>query len=479
MRALLWFYIFSLGPPAWSLPRVPLVLFVGEQRVLNVPGLERYSIGAPHALTVYRLGRERLLLRAAAPLRTTLTIESRSEAKSALTTQDVAIWIDPTPAGAAPPGLRSALGFIAKIPEIQAIATDQGFILRGELTTREQAALLQDALALVPPPTLKSEISLSTELLQVGQAALTRAIGELPSPHPALECLVLDSQLWVRGSHTTLQERDTVARKLRAAFPLWEDQTQILREAARTAYFKVYLLEIERTRGMELGVRWPSSTGTITVTPQSGVQLTPWEMHLEHLEKAGDLQILSAPEISVITPGEGEFFSGGEIPIRVHNRFVSQTQWKPYGLSLKIKTIAAFPGQIRFEIQTEASHLDPATGSEGVPGMRINRLRTEIQATFGEPLMLTGLVQSQTSEAREGLPFFSRIPLLGRLFSTEHEQDERRELVVSVLAHAAPPPPPTARIGRALPRGHLPLRWLAPPERDTEIPEALLPEVLP
>jgi Flp pilus assembly secretin CpaC len=142
-------------------------------------------------------------------------------------------------------------------------------------------------------------------------------------------------------------------------------------------------------------------------------------------------------------------------------------QWKPHGLSLKLKALHSTPERVRLELQTESSQLDP-TRNPDLPAITANRIKTQIDADYGRPLFLSGLIKRQDSSSRAGLPFFSSLPLLGPLFGRDGTSEQHTELIAILLPSASPPSPPMPRVVSDFPHGKVPA-----------VRNGLLPEPLP
>jgi Flp pilus assembly secretin CpaC len=188
------------------------------------------------------------------------------------------------------------------------------------------------------------------------------------------------------------------------------------------------------------------------------------DLALSALEGDGSLKVLSNPELVVRAPGEAELFAGGEIPIRTRSQFSSNVNWKAFGLTLKLKVAQSSGERVRLEIFTEVSHLDSAISQGDIPGVQANRMKTEVDARYGTPLLLSGLLQQNMREQLKGLPVLRRIPIFGALFGSEDYVRERSELVAILLPASAPPSHAMGRLARSTPRGLVPppRHWLSP-----------------
>jgi type II secretory pathway component GspD/PulD (secretin) len=83
-------------------------------------------------------------------------------------------------------------------------------------------------------------------------------------------------------------------------------------------------------------------------------------------------------------------------------------------------------------------------------------MRTQVDAQFGTPLLLSGLLQEDIRKQARGIPGLRQIPILGALFGSEDFQKEQSELVAILLPQVLPPSPILGRVGESLPKGHIP-----------------------
>jgi Flp pilus assembly secretin CpaC len=121
--------------------------------------------------------------------------------------------------------------------------------------------------------------------------------------------------------------------------------------------------------------------------------------------------------------------------------------------------------KVRLDIQTEVSHIDQSMATkDGIPALQTNRMKTQVDARYGVPLLLSGLLQSENRENAKGLPFLRNIPVLGLLFGSEDYQNNRSELVAILLPSSTPPPAPIDKIMHYSPKGFLPppQTWISP-----------------
>jgi general secretion pathway protein D len=70
-----------------------------------------------------------------------------------------------------------------------------------------------------------------------------------------------------------------------------------------------------------------------------------------------------------------------------------------------------------------------------LPELEVRAIRTVVTVPDGGNVLLSGLMTETTSDQRSGIPFLMNLPILGRLFSTDFKDVERRNLLILVTAN--------------------------------------------
>ena len=449
--------------PASARELPPIILGLGEQRLLRAPGLTKYSLGNDNVKAI--------------PLESDSLLIKGLKAGAA----DIWVWKKDSP-----PEHRSiminSLGSLdsstsqktkeferalSRLDEVEVIYTGSetglGVVLRGEIYSMSESARVS-ALVEGYPDEVSDETELSSVLLDQGYSLLSNWVKK-SGKSDQIRVERQDSAVWVRGAITDALEKPLVEKKIRAIFPQAQLEIDSLPDNSPTIHFKVFLLELKRTHFSSLGLSWPPGQASAFQISTSGIrEALQLDIAIKALEGKGNAKVLSNPELVVRAPGEAELFSGGEIPIKTSTAYTSQVTWKSYGLTLKLKVTHVAGEKVRLDIMTEVSHLDSTTSSDNIPGVQANRMKTQVDARFGTPLLLSGLLQEGVREEAKGLPFLRRIPVLGALFGSEDYLAERSELVAILLPSAAPPPAPMGRFSKLIPKGPVPAprNWISP-----------------
>jgi general secretion pathway protein D len=61
-----------------------------------------------------------------------------------------------------------------------------------------------------------------------------------------------------------------------------------------------------------------------------------------------------------------------------------------------------------------------------------NKLHTEVAIQSGETIALAGLIKTEQGRGHSGLPYLSRIPVIGGLFGQQSHTNNRQEVLVLI-----------------------------------------------
>lgn len=216
--------------------------------------------------------------------------------------------------------------------------------------------------------------------------------------------------------------------------PTIENRLPLPIQVEPTFTVRVHLLELSKKAHKRLGLTWGNASHPFGRFAPGNFALNPaWDVTLHHLANEGLAKVLAEPFLSVKLGSSAELSAGGEFPIRTSEKFENRVHWKHYGIKLRIHIVGVAGRRVRSRIETESSQLDSALTVGGIPALRTNRLRTEIDATEGEAILLTGLFQSSSAKDIEKVPFLGNIPLIGELFKSRDFRNEESELLIALL----------------------------------------------
>ncbi|HSP91093.1 MAG TPA: type IV pilus secretin PilQ [Vicinamibacterales bacterium] len=156
------------------------------------------------------------------------------------------------------------------------------------------------------------------------------------------------------------------------------------------------------------------------------------DVALTALERKGQGKILSQPRVMMQNNFEAEMTQGVQIPIQtVSNNTVTVT-FKDAALTLKVKPQITASNTVMMSITLENASPDYSRSVNGIPPIDTQRAITQVLVNDAETMVIGGIMKSQETSAKDGVPYISRIPLLGWLFRRDTFAEELRELLIFI-----------------------------------------------
>ncbi len=157
------------------------------------------------------------------------------------------------------------------------------------------------------------------------------------------------------------------------------------------------------------------------------------DIRLSALENRGDGRVLSSPKVLTLDNQPARIEQGVSIPFLSVSAAGTQTQFVDATLRLEVTPQVTNDGRVLMDIRVTDNAPDPSiTGADGQPAIRRNEAETQVLSLDGETIVIGGIFTRTTTENLSGIPWFSRIPLLGFLFRNTQNVDQRRELLVFI-----------------------------------------------
>jgi pilus assembly protein CpaC len=241
----------------------------------------------------------------------------------------------------------------------------------------------------------------------------------------------------LEGDCRTQKEKELAEELAGEVFRGYRSHLRIPFEYGGRLRFRAKILEVMRTGAQSLGFDWAGAVpNALQVSKDFTKASFSLAAGLKIMERRGQARVLSQPELLLNEKGIAELKAGGEIPIPTRSRNSASVQWKPYGFMLKLELPGMSRQSARAKVTVEISSLDPANGTEGIPGIRMSRMETMVDMEIGKPVLLSGLMEKRQNRNLSLLPGLGDIPLLGELFRSREFQENQSELVILLEADA-------------------------------------------
>lgn len=149
------------------------------------------------------------------------------------------------------------------------------------------------------------------------------------------------------------------------------------------------------------------------------------------------------------------FLSGGELPIPIAGGLgTTGVQYREFGIQLNTVPYVLGNGRIRLEVETRVSDQDLSNivtiNGTTTTAFRTNSANTQVEMSFGEALVIAGLVSRRAFGNSQKLPFFGELPWIGAAFSRKQFTESETELIIMVTPELVSPMSP-AEIPAVLP----------------------------
>ena len=163
------------------------------------------------------------------------------------------------------------------------------------------------------------------------------------------------------------------------------------------------------------------------------------------LDEVTDVRLLQTPSVFVRNNAQATLNVGTKVPINSVSintlgttGTYSQVQYIDTGVILKVRPRVTREGTVFLDIVQEVSSAgavpsgcDP-TQSACNPPIDTRRVRTEAAVQSGDTIMLAGLISDRNENGSSGVPFLSRLPVVGALFGKKTQNEDRQEVIVLI-----------------------------------------------
>jgi len=150
-------------------------------------------------------------------------------------------------------------------------------------------------------------------------------------------------------------------------------------------------------------------------------------------ENQGDVRVISSPKIATLDNKEASVEQGLRIPyLKLTTEGTVTTDFIDANLKLTVTPHVTNDGNILMKIDVKKDAPDKTVQVQGVPSIDKKEAITEALVRDNGVVVIAGIYTITKTNGVEGIPLFSKIPLLGWLFKTEAKEDERKDLLIFI-----------------------------------------------
>ncbi|TAG08624.1 MAG: hypothetical protein EAZ42_09920 [Verrucomicrobia bacterium] len=170
-------------------------------------------------------------------------------------------------------------------------------------------------------------------------------------------------------------------------------------------------------------------------------------IYLNALQTKTDFTVLSRPSIFTSNNQKGVISSGERIAIPTNSNSFSNggastnIEYQDVVLKLEVIPLVNSENEITLQIallndEQNGTQTIQGAGNNGddltVPRISTREILTTVTVPNNETIVLGGLIIKRDNETSDGIPILSDIPLLGKLFSSNLDTNDRSELIVFI-----------------------------------------------
>jgi general secretion pathway protein D len=221
----------------------------------------------------------------------------------------------------------------------------------------------------------------------------------------------------------------------------------------------VEVLEIKRSRMLELGVAWPTAlalaplqgaAGALTIDQlrrldSSTIGVSGLTAAVKASKVDGDSNTLAHPRIRVRNKEKAKVVIGDKVPNITtivspgNGGFASESiNYTDVGLTLNVEPTVYLNNEVGIRISLEVSNvIDSVTTKAGSTAYRIGTrsATTMLQLKDGENQVLAGLLNNEDRTSGTKIPALGSLPIVGRLFGSGTDVNDKTEIVLSITPH--------------------------------------------
>lgn len=219
---------------------------------------------------------------------------------------------------------------------------------------------------------------------------------------------------------------------------------------------EVEVLEVKRDDLLKLGVQWPNQ---LALTPlASGSALTLDDLKrvnstrlsasignttINAKQTNGVTNLLANPRIRVRNHEKAKIMIGDKVPVVTTTSTATglvsdNVQYLDVGLKLDVQPDVHLQDEVSIKIALEVSSITgQSTTNSGTVLYQIGTRNadTTLRLRDGETQILGGLINDSDAKSASGVPGLTSLPILGRLFSSQQDERNKTEIVLSITPH--------------------------------------------
>ena len=241
----------------------------------------------------------------------------------------------------------------------------------------------------------------------------------------------------------------TTGSKYRALFPLLKRLDTLPKQVA----LEITIAEVTLKDQFANGFEWAWSRGEVSLTTQGAfgaseiggmglfIDGDEGPLTANFLSSNSLVNVLSRPTLTVRDGVSASINVGSSIsvvgsttvdPIN-GERQTTTSEYRQTGVDVAVTPTVNAQGIISMEVDQKISNTVPSSsGASGNPDIFERSVKTEVVARSGQTVILGGLISANSNQGESEAPGLGNIPVLGNLFKSSSDSQDRTELVMLI-----------------------------------------------
>jgi type IV pilus assembly protein PilQ len=156
------------------------------------------------------------------------------------------------------------------------------------------------------------------------------------------------------------------------------------------------------------------------------------DMALSAMQSDGQARIISAPKTTTQNNMEATIMQGKQIPVQTIQNNTITVVYRPAALELKVTPQITADGTVVTTLEIKNNAADFGNLVNGIPPIDTQSIKTTVMVPDGGTIVIGGMYRVEKTTTDNGVPFLSKIPLLGNLFKNSTKRKDQRELLVFI-----------------------------------------------
>lgn len=165
------------------------------------------------------------------------------------------------------------------------------------------------------------------------------------------------------------------------------------------------------------------------------------------IKSIGNTETLANPELRISEGEKATLHIGQRVPVPVTtfvtgvqsgsqgNLPATSFQYQDIGIKVSMEPRVHHNGEVTLKLTVEVSDIAAAATADAPPSFNTRTIEATIRLKDGETNFLAGLIQDTQLTSSSKTPFLGDIPILGRLFTKDHNMHHRTDLMLTMTPH--------------------------------------------